>query len=933
MRRLFLLVLGISALRLSAAIPFPQAASDLAPDPAARFGTLPNGIRYVLLPNREPRNRASLRLLVLSGSLEEKDGQRGLAHFLEHMAFNGSTHNPPGTLVEYFQRLGMSFGGDTNAYTDFDHTAYEIELPDTQPGTVAKGLQVFADFAGGLLLRPEMITKERPIILSEKRTRDSVGFREFVASYDFELAGTLFPQRIPIGLQPVIEQAQRDRFLDLYNTWYRPERMAVIVVGNIEPDAVERQIADAFGGVSDRSPAPPEPDLGHVTLALGLQAGYHAEPDAPSTDVTIDVVAPYRYLPDTASLRLRHLARDLAQAMLNRRLTILAKTEGAPFIRGNVSIGEYYNFYRDAGIDITCAPGQWQAALGVAEQELRRALEYGFTRAELDEAVANVQNDLRQAASNAPTRRSEDLANEIVQTLVEKSVFTAPTADLALYGPALAKITPDDCSNALRVSFGAPGRYVMVIGNARVDGDARAAIVAAFQRSRSVAVKPPLSAAREKFAYADFGPPGKIATQRHVPDLDVTEALFANGVRANVKRTEFEDNRIHVSVRVGAGKLTSPRAEPGLPFFTDLTFLNGGLGRHSMDDLQRIFAGRTVALEFKVGDDALDFSASTNRDDLLLQLQVISAYLTDPGYRPEAARQARKDIAEAYDDLDHSVEGPLQTEVPILLASGDPRFGLPSRETLLSRTAAEEKAWLAPQLASGPIEVGIVGDLDPASALAAVSATLGALPSREAKPPYSSERVAAFPAKPFSKLYKVPSEIPKAVLAVYWPTTDGWDIQRRRRLSLLAEIFSDRLRLKIREQLGATYEFNAVSALSETYTGYGYLFAEVVVAPARTRELAEAILKIAGDLQKDGVTPDELERAKRPLLTQVRQAVRTNPYWLGAVLEECQEYPQRLDWARSILTDYPAMTKPDMDALAKAYLAPERAFQVIVVPR
>jgi len=596
MRRLFLLVLGISALRLSAAIPFPQAASDLAPDPAARFGTLPNGIRYVLLPNREPRNRASLRLLVLSGSLEEKDGQRGLAHFLEHMAFNGSTHNPPGTLVEYFQRLGMSFGGDTNAYTDFDHTAYEIELPDTQPGTVAKGLQVFADFAGGLLLRPEMITKERPIILSEKRTRDSVGFREFVASYDFELAGTLFPQRIPIGLQPVIEQAQRDRFLDLYNTWYRPERMAVIVVGNIEPDAVERQIADAFGGVSDRSPAPPEPDLGHVTLALGLQAGYHAEPDAPSTDVTIDVVAPYRYLPDTASLRLRHLARDLAQAMLNRRLTILAKTEGAPFIRGNVSIGEYYNFYRDAGIDITCAPGQWQAALGVAEQELRRALEYGFTRAELDEAVANVQNDLRQAASNAPTRRSEDLANEIVQTLVEKSVFTAPTADLALYGPALAKITPDDCSNALRVSFGAPGRYVMVIGNARVDGDARAAIVAAFQRSRSVAVKPPLSAAREKFAYADFGPPGKIATQRHVPDLDVTEALFANGVRANVKRTEFEDNRIHVSVRVGAGKLTSPRAEPGLPFFTDLTFLNGGLGRHSMDDLQRIFAGRTVAL-------------------------------------------------------------------------------------------------------------------------------------------------------------------------------------------------------------------------------------------------------------------------------------------------------------------------------------------------
>jgi zinc protease len=933
MRRFSLFVLGLLALRLSAATPFPQAASDLAPDPAARYGALPNGLRYVILPNREPKNRASLRLLVLSGSLEEKEDQRGLAHFLEHMAFNGSTHNPPGTLVEYFQRLGMSFGGDTNAYTDFGHTAFEIELPDTRAVTVARGLQVFADFAGGLLLRPEMIEKERPIILSEKRTRDSVEFREFVASYEFELAGTLFPQRIPIGLQSVIEKAQRDRFLDLYNTWYRPERMAVIVVGNIQTDAVERQIAEAFAGVADRAPARPEPDLGHVTLALGLRADYHAEPEAPSTDVSIDVVAPYRYLTDTASLRLRHMARDLAQAMLNRRLAILAKTEGAPFIRGSVSIGEYYNFYRDAGIDLTCAPGQWQAALGAAEQELRGALEYGFTQAELGEAVANFRNDLIQAASNAPTRRSDELANEIVQTLVDRTVFTTPAADLDLYGPALAKVTPEECANALRVAFGAPGRYVMVVGNARIEGDATAAIISAYQKARTAAVRPPPASASETFAYTNFGPPGRIAAQRRVPDLDLIEASFANGVRANVKRTGFEDNRVHVSVRVGAGELTAPPSQPGLPFFADLTFLNGGLGRHSIDELQRILAGKTVALEFKVGEDALRFSATTNREDLLLQLQVISAYLTDPGYRPEAVRQARKDIVEAYNDLDHSVDGPLQTEVPFLLASGDPRFGLPARDTLLSRSVAEEKAWLTPQLATGPIEIGIVGDLDPASALAAVASTLGALPHRAPKPAYAGERKVAFPSHPFSKLFTVPTEIPKAVVALYWPTTDGWNIQRRRRLSLLAEIFSDRLRVKIREQLGGAYDPGAASVLSETYTGYGSMVAEVVVAPSRTGEIAAAILKIAGDLQRNGVTPDELERAKRPLLTQVREDVRTNPYWLGAVLAECQEYPQRLAWSRSMLTDYPAMTKSDMDALAKAYLAPERAFQFVVVPR
>src|SRR5580704_4409281 len=215
LQKILLVFLSLFAAALAAApLPFPQDASDLKPDPAVHFGALPNGLRYVILPNQEPKNRASLRLLVLSGSLEENENQRGLAHFLEHMCFNGSAHYAPGTLVEYFQRLGMSFGGDTNAYTSFDHTAFQIELPDTKPATVTEGLQVFADFAGTLLLRPDQIQKERPIILSEKRTRDSVPYRQEVASFNFLLGDSLFPKRMPIGLQPVIEQAQRDRFVD-----------------------------------------------------------------------------------------------------------------------------------------------------------------------------------------------------------------------------------------------------------------------------------------------------------------------------------------------------------------------------------------------------------------------------------------------------------------------------------------------------------------------------------------------------------------------------------------------------------------------------------------------------------------------------------------------------------------------------------------------
>ena len=934
LRKLFLILaaLSASAALAAASLPFPQDASDLKPDPAAHFGALPNGVRYVILPNQEPKNRASLRLLVLSGSLEENESQQGLAHFLEHMCFNGSAHYPPGTLVEYFQRLGMNFGGDTNAYTSFDHTAFQIELPDTKPATVAEGLQVFADYAGTLLLRPDQIQKERPIILSEKRTRDSVSYRQFVASFDFLLGDSLFSKRLPIGTQPVIEQAQRDRFVDLYDTWYRPERMVVVVVGAIDPAAVEKEIAAKFSGVTDRASARPDPDLGHATAALGVRASYDAEPEADATTVSIDVIAPYAYRPDTADFRLRHLPRNLAVAMLDRRLEILSKKENAPFSSASVDIEEGFNFYHDAGLNLTCAPAQWPAALAVGEQELRRALKFGFTPAELKEAAANFSNDLEQAARTAATRRSPELANGIIDSLVQKEVFTRPADDLALFKPALEKVTPEDCADALRAAFGLPGCYVMVSGNAKIPGDAVAAITAAYRNSSAIAVSPPAAQSNEKFAYTDFGAPGQIVSQKHLDDLDLTLVTFANGVRVNLKKTPFESNTIRLNVRVGAGQLTEPRDQPGLAFFTDLTFLAGGLGRHSADELQRLLAGHTVGVDFKIGNDALGFGAVTNREDLLLQLQLLAAHLTDPGYRPEAIRLAHKKLDEYYDGLAHSIDGPFQTEVERLLANGDPRFGLPSREAMLARTPGEEKAWLAPQLASGPIEIAIVGDIDIPATLKALARTFGALPSRAPKPAYEAERNVHFPGQVFAKDYTVPTKIPKAVIALFWPTTDAWDIGRTRRLNLLAEVLNDRLRVKIREQLGGAYDPEAASEPSDTFTHYGYILAESTVDPTRTAEIATAVLAVAADLQKTGVTADELDRVKQPMLTALRDSARTNQYWLGAVLASCQEFPQRLDWCRSRYRDFESITQADLNALARVYLGPDRTFRFIAKP-
>jgi len=918
--------------RLMAAPNFPQEHSDLAVDPAARFGTLPSGVRYVVYPNKEPQGRASLRLLVLAGSLNENENQRGLAHFLEHMAFNGSTHYAPGTLVEFFQRMGMSFGGDTNAATYFDRTVYLLELSHADETTLTEGLEVFADDASGLLLLDNEINKERGIILSEKRTRDSVGLRTFIAQFEFMLGDTRLPKRLPIGLTGVIEQAQRVRFTEFWDTWYRPEKMVVVAVGDFDASKVEQLIAKTFSSFTARTPAPPDLVLGVLPKFDGVRAHFHAEPEAPATTIDITSIVPSPELPDTAANRLKELPRNLALAMLNRRFSELAKKEGAPFSSADASVADRYHFLREASVSLTCKPGQWPATLAVGEQELRRALTHGFQSGELKEVVAAFGNNLDQAVKTSATRRSPALAEEIVGSIVDHEVFTSPAADRALYQPALDKVTVADCLAALREAFAVPSRFVMVSGNAVIPGDADAAIATVWEKSVSVAVAVPPVPTAAVWAYADWGTPGHVVKREHIADLDVELVSFANGVKLNLKKTDFEAGRIRAGVRVGNGAITEPAGQRGLAVFAGGTFGAGGLGKHSVDELRRMLAGRNVGIQFQSATDAFQFTGDTTRDDLLLELQLIAAELTDAGWRPEALRQAHKGIEQMYLGFEHTANGPLSTEVANLLAGGDPRFGIPAKDVMMARTLAEAQTWLAPQLAHGALEISLVGDLDIEKAIDAVARTIGTLPPRETKPALRALKKISFPAAPFAENFPITSEIPKGNVLVYWPTTDGFDVKRARRLSLLASVLNDRLRVKVREEIGGTYSPNAGSIASDTFPGYGYLQANCVVDPTMAAKISDLVVAIGDDLATNGVTEDELTRARQPALTAARESLRTNNYWGSSVLARAQEKPEVLDWARTRLPDVEAITTAELSALAKSYLGREHASHVTILP-
>lgn len=912
---------------------WPQATSDLKADPKANFGQLENGVRYVIVPNEEPPGRASIRLYMDVGSLMEEDDQQGMAHYLEHMAFNGSRHFPGGEMVEYFQRLGMGFGADTNAHTSFKETVYMLELPKVETKLLNEGMQLFRDYLDGMALGEKEIDKERGIILSEKLSRDSIEYRTQIAGYEFAMPESLLPKRLPIGIEKTLKTMQRPRFVDFYNKWYSPKRATVVAVGDFKDvSMVKAEIEKNFGDAKARAEDASNPSFGKITTGYGIIAKLHTELEAKAVDLSIEIPRPAKNKPDTAANRREKMVRDLADAMLNQRFSKLAKEKDTPILGAESYSYEYLEFVEVTGAMAQCPPEMWQKAVALLETEVRRAVLHGFTDAEFEEAKASLLKAVELRAAQADTRKSRDLASGLVSIVAAKKVFTHPSDDLMRVKAALANLTKEECHTAFVETWKGDDLQIFVGGKLKLDGDAEKQIIATYKESAAKPVEAPKQEETAAFAYTKLGEAGKITAQTEVKELEITQATLSNNVRANIKPTPFEKGTVRVTINFGGGKLVAPKDKPGLIPFAQSTFIMGGLKAHSADDLRRIFASKTVGMDFNVADEAFTLSGRTTPEDLEAQLQLLTAYLTAPGYREEAERQFRQNLEPMYIELAHTAEGIMNDKVVSHLHSSDFRFGFPAKAEMEKRNLAELEAWLKTALTEDYLEVSIVGDIEPKAALEAIAKTLGALPTRAAeKPKYVEERKIAFPA-PSSTDMKFTTEIPKAVAALYWPTGDMLDIQRTRRLTLLGSILDDRLRIKVREELGETYSPACYHVANDTFTGYGYMTAMIECKPEQAAPISDLVIKIADELATGVISDDEFERAKKPILTQLEQMRRDNRYWAQNVVRNCQEHPERLEWSKSLVSDFSAVTKADMSKLAKEYLGKARAVGVKVLP-
>ena len=454
----------------------------------------------------------------------------------------------------------------------------------------------------------------------------------------------------------------------------------------------------------------------------GLETRLHYEAEGRTT-VSLAVAKPYQAAPDTRARRTRELNLYMADAMISRRLATLAQKPDAGFLSGAAQSDDFLGFAQIGFILLDTQPDQWRKALGVAETELRRALTHGFTPAELEEQKMNLLAEFKEAAHGAATRESPGLADGLVRDLTEDRVFTAPDQDLREISEILAQVSPETAVQELRALWADNGPLVFLSGPVKLD-DAEAAIASVYQASHAQAVTPPTDNAVAKFAYTEFGERSPIVERRISDPMQVTQLRFGNNVRVNLKRTPFEANSVLVAARIGGGRLDLPAGKPGMKQLADGTFLAGGLAAHSIDDINRMTAGRSVGLNFDVEDGAFVLSGNTVPADLQLQLQLMAAYVVAPGYRPEALDRFRQCLPQLYQSLDRTPIGVMQRDVMRFLRDGDPRFGYPAQPALASLTLQDLRATLAAPLASGYLEISLVGDFDMDAAIEAVASHL-----------------------------------------------------------------------------------------------------------------------------------------------------------------------------------------------------------------
>ncbi|MBX5182614.1 insulinase family protein [Rhizobium sp. NZLR5] len=908
---------------------WPQTQSDLQADSDVHFGTLANGMRFAIMRNATPPGQAAIRFRIGAGSLEENDNQQGLAHVLEHMAFKGSTHVAEGEIIRILQRKGLAFGPDTNAHTSYDETVYALDLPEVDADTVSTGLMLMRETASELTLDAGAFDRERGVILSEERLRDTPQYRAGLGIMNSLLAGQRATMRAPIGKADIISNAPVDLVRDYYRANYRPDRATLMVVGDIDPAAMEIEIRQRFGDWKGVGPTPAKPDLGTLETK-GESTGVLVVPGG-MTSVQIAWTRPYDATADTFAKRRTELVEDLGLMVLKRRVSTIASKADAPFISAGVGSQDLLDSAHVVLISANSEPDKWQAALTAIDQEQRRIEEFGVAQAEIDREILEYRSALQAAVAGAETRTTTDIASTLASSVDDNQVFTSPAQDLSLFETMTNGVTAAEVNQALQLAFTGNGPQV-VLQTAQSPQAGADAVRQAYDASKAIAVSAPASVADVAWPYTHFGEPGAVVERRAVDDLGLTMVRFSNGVRLTVKPTKLRANEVLVREDIGRGRLDLPHDRPA-PIWASPAVALSGVRAMDYQDVQKALTANIVGIDFSVGDSSFQFDGRTRTEDLVTQLQLMTAYTSDPAYRPEAFKRVQQAYLSGLDQYQATPGGVVSRDFAGLVHSGDPRWTFPDRAELSAAKPGDFEAVFRPMVSSGPIDITIVGDVTVDDAIRLTAETFGALPPRPEAGPSNARGDVRFPAaneKPVLLTHSGRAD--NAAAAVGAPIGDLLsDLPRSFTANIATQIFRNRLIDRFRITEGASYAVEGDANLSREVPGYGYAFFYVETAPAKIARFYALVDEIANDLRAHDVSPDEFARAREPIIETLKHQRQSNEYWIE-YLRGAQTDARRLDRIRDNLSGYDKVTAGDIREFAKTYFSPEKFWKFEVLP-
>jgi zinc protease len=937
-RRLLAVHAGAAALVLAAAVGVELAAQariDLqAPlpfDAAVRTGTLPNGLKYFVRENDKPAHRVSMRLVVKAGSIMEADDQRGLAHLIEHMAFNGSTHFKPGEIFSYFESVGARLGPHVNAYTSFDETVYMLDLPSDRPEVLAKAMTALADYGGGLTLSPAEINKERPVVIEEWRLGLGAGSRVRDKQLPLLFYKSRYAERLPIGKPEVIRNAPPERLRAFYDTWYRPERMAVIVVGDIKGEAIEASIKSSFGPLTARAPAAPLPDRS-VPINKDLLISVVSDPELTRSNVTIERKRK-RESDQTGADYRRDLVQRVVEHIINERFDELERRPDAKFLGGGAGGGTLSQEVATFSLGASVEDGRLEDGVAVLVQEANRVREFGFSGSEVARAKSWLASFFERAYAERDKTESGSFAGEYVRYFLKGEPSPGIAFEYQLVKQVLPTITEAEVSAMARSLLTDDGRVVLATSPQKPgiripsDDELHRAIAAAA----AARVAPWTDTTSSRALMENPPSAGTVASRRSIDDLGLTIVRFGNGVEAWLKPTDFKNDQVLFTLTASGGASLAPPSDYVEASMADDLASLSGFGGLKAVDLQKLLAGKLVSARPFVGLSSHGIGGNAAPAQLETALQLLYQEFTAPNDDPDAFPLLKRQLEAAVANRGRA---PMQVFAEKLAAINTSNH-YTAQPLTAERVAALDRNKMTAfyrRLFSnaGDFTLFMVGAFKLDDVVPLLAHYVGALPSGGQAASRFKDVGLRFPSTKEEATVQAGRE-PRGQTVISFFADPDPDPVEQERVQEATSVLQTALRDILREELGQTYSVSAGLAQPLPQRGAGHIEVRFGAAPENLESMTKRVLAEVARLQREGPSADLTSRAKESARRDYEIALKRNEYWM-ARLETIHMFDRDPHEILTRSQRIDAITPQILQDAFRKYFAAERMTIVMLKP-